>query len=117
MNNSKLIRQELLAAGVAVLALGWAMHGLWNLDETTKIVRLARNGATANEIGELVTQLWHNDSAIWLKNAATPLSRTVSSGGIPRLRPPTRAGCPQGQPTVRGRQPRGPRPRQGRGAL
>lgn len=76
MENRKPV-QQVLGPVVEVLApLGWATHGRWHANETTRLVALANAGAPGHEIDELVTDLWHSkNSRVWLKNVSAPLRR------------------------------------------
>lgn len=67
-------REKLLTPIVGVLApLGWATHGRWHKDEMVHIVELANKGAPPDEIDDMVTELWHTKSKVFLKNVAAPL--------------------------------------------
>lgn len=63
-------------AVVEILApRGWVVYGRWPAAETTRIVGLARRGATDDEIDQAVTKLWHTHGEVWLRNVAIPLRR------------------------------------------
>lgn len=71
-----LSREVLLGHAVEVLApLGWASYGLWHQRGTEQIVELAHRGADPAEIDELVTEQWHTESEVFLRNVAVPLRR------------------------------------------
>lgn len=71
-----LSREVLLGRAVEVLApLGWASYGLWHQRGTQQIVKLARRGADPAEIDALVTEQWHTESEVFLRNVAVPLRR------------------------------------------
>ncbi|GAA1125355.1 hypothetical protein [Citricoccus alkalitolerans] len=71
-----LSREALLGRSVEVLApLGWASYGLWHQLGTEQIVKLARRGADPAEVDALVTEQWHTESEVFLRNVAVPLRR------------------------------------------
>lgn len=71
-----LSRELLLGPVVEELApLGWASYGLWNKRGTEQIAELARRGADRAEIDALVTEQWHAESEVFLRNVAAPLRR------------------------------------------
>jgi hypothetical protein len=71
-----LTRQALLGRAVEVLApLGWASYGMWHQRSTEHIIELADRGASASEIDQFVTEQWHTESAVFLRNVSAPLRR------------------------------------------
>lgn len=71
---------EQLAEAVALFApLGWAMCGRWHLEGTLRVLRLAGNSATDDELDEAITDVWNNENATLLKHAAAPMRRWSNS--------------------------------------
>lgn len=69
-------RAQLLGAHVETLApLGWAAYGQWSMRGTRRIVELVRSGEDPAVIDELVTDLWHTESAVFFRNIGVPLRR------------------------------------------
>jgi len=62
------------ADAIAAFApLGWAMCGRWHEQGTARVVRLAADGASDDEVDEAITSMWNTEGEFLLRMAATPI--------------------------------------------
>ncbi|WP_129587605.1 hypothetical protein [Actinomyces minihominis] len=59
--------------------LGWAVHGRWHQEGTSRVLRLLEEGATSEEIDEALTEVWNSNNKEMLRHAAAPVRRWSNS--------------------------------------
>lgn len=59
--------------------LGWAMCGSWPVEDTLKVLRLARSGTSPEIIDETITEFWNTKNRSALSHAVSPIRKWSNS--------------------------------------